>query len=172
MNADSTINLENLELELLLEGVYRQTGMDFRQYAPASIKRRVLARVEAEKLRTISDLQARSLHDHACMERLVRSLTIHVTEMFRDPTFYVAFRAHVVPLLRTYPFSRLWVAGCATGEEAYSLAILLEEEGLYERCRIYATDVDEKVLEQAAAGIFPLAMMRQSTANYLQAGGA
>src|SRR5437867_2089658 len=119
--------LENIELSLLLEGVCQHYGFDFRNYAPASLKRRVLARVQAEGLQSVSELQARVLHDPAAMERLLLGLTIHVTSLFRDPTFYRAFRLQVVPLLRTYPFVRIWVAGCATGEELYSLAILLHE---------------------------------------------
>src|SRR5438552_15797788 len=136
-------DLEEIELSLLLEGVYRQYGFDFREYAPASLRRRVWRRVHAEGLTTISALQERLLHDPACMERLLLDLSINVTAMFRDPTFYVAFREKVVPLLRTYPFTRLWVAGCSTGEEVYSLAILLQEEDVYERTRIYATDINE-----------------------------
>jgi chemotaxis protein methyltransferase CheR len=105
------------------------------------------------------------------MERLLLDLSINVTAMFRDPTFYVAFRERVVPQLRTYPFTRIWVAGCSTGEEVYSLAIILQEEGLYDRARIYATDINETVLEQARAGVFPLDKMKEYTQNYLKAGG-
>jgi chemotaxis protein methyltransferase CheR len=111
------------------------------------------------------------MHDPACMERFLLNLSVNVTAMFRDPTFYLAFRSNVVPLLRTYPFIRLWCAGCSTGEEVYSLAILLEEEKLYHRCRIYATDMNEVVLKKAKAGIFPLGLMQEYTQNYLQAGG-
>src|SRR5207248_1064351 len=111
------------------------------------------------------------LHDPACMERLLLDLSINVTAMFRDPTFYVALRERVVPLLRTYPFSRIWVAGCSTGEEVYSLAILLQEENVYERTRIYATDINEHVLQTARAGVFPLDRMKQHTQNYIRAGG-
>jgi chemotaxis protein methyltransferase CheR len=105
------------------------------------------------------------------MERLLLDLSINVTSMFRDPSFYLAFREQVVPLLRTYPFTRIWCAGCSTGEEVYSLAILLEEEGLYERARIYATDINENVLATARAGVFPLAAMQQYTQNYIKGGG-
>ena len=105
------------------------------------------------------------------MERLLLDLSINVTAMFRDPTFYVAFREKVVPLLRTYPFTRIWNAGCSTGEEVYSIAMLLEEEGLYDTTRIYATDINEAVLEQARAGVFPLDKMREYTQNYIRAGG-
>jgi chemotaxis protein methyltransferase CheR len=165
-------DLEEIELALLLEGIFRKYGFDFREYAPASLRRRVWRRVYAEGLSTISALQAKLLHDPACMERLLLDLSINVTSMFRDPSFYSAFRAKVVPLLRTYPFTRVWVAGCSTGEEVYSLAILLREEELYDRTRIYATDINESVLERARTGVFPLEKMREYTQNYLKAGGA
>jgi len=165
------LDLEALELQLLLEGVYRQYGFDFREYAPASLKRRVWRRVYSEHLNSISGLLEKVLHDPTCMERLLLDLSINVTAMFRDPTFYVAFREQVVPLLRTYPFTRIWVAGCSTGEEVYSLAIILTEEELYDRTRIYATDINEVVLDQARAGVFPLDRMRDYTDNYIRAGG-
>jgi chemotaxis protein methyltransferase CheR len=165
-------DLEDIELALLLEGVFRKYGFDFREYASASLRRRVWRRVHAEGLSTISALQAKLLHDPACMERLLLDLSINVTAMFRDPSFYNAFRAKVVPLLRTYPFTRIWVAGCSTGEEVYSLAILLREEGLYDRARIYATDINESVLERARTGVFPLEKMREYTQNYIKAGGS
>jgi chemotaxis protein methyltransferase CheR len=163
--------LEEIELSLLLEGIFRQYGFDFREYAPASLRRRVWRRVHAEGLETISALQDKLLHDPASMERLLLDLSINVTAMFRDPTFYVAVREKVVPSLRTYPFTRIWVAGCSTGEEVYSLAILLEEEGLYDRTRIYATDINESVLDRARLGVFALDKMREYTQNYIRAGG-
>ena len=164
-------DLERIEVELLLEGVYRHYGFDFRAYAFASIRRRLWKRIEAEGLSSISQLQARILHDPPMMEKLLLDLSINVTAMFRDPLFYRAFREHVVPLLRTYPFIRLWHAGCATGEEVYSMAILLQEEGLYERSRIYATDINEVVLQRAKEGIFPIDRMQEYTENYIAAGG-
>ena len=163
--------VEQLELELLLEAVYRRYGYDFRHYAPASLRRRLRRRQDAEGVETLSQLQDRLLHDPACMERLLLDLSISVTSMFRDPSFYLAFRSAVVPALRTYPFTRLWCAGCSTGEEVYSLAILLQEEGVYERTRIYATDINEQVLDAARAGVFPLDKMKQYTQNYIRAGG-
>jgi chemotaxis protein methyltransferase CheR len=164
--------LERIEIELLLEGVYRQYGFDFRSYAYASLRRRIWKRVASEGLRTVSALTERVLHEPKMMERLLLDLSINVTAMFRDPHFYAAFRAEVVPVLRTYPFFRIWHAGCSTGEEVYSMAILLEEEGLYERARIYATDINEVVLQKAKAGIFPLDRMQEYTENYIRAGGA
>ncbi len=165
-------DVEEIEVALLLEAIYRRYGFDFREYAPASLRRRLWRRVIAEGLQTLSALQERVLHDPACMERLLLDLSINVTSMFRDPTFYAAFREKAVPLLRTYPFTRIWIAGCSTGEEVYSLAILLGEEGLYDKTRIYATDINEAVLEQARAGVFPIERMRDYTQNYIAAGGA
>jgi chemotaxis protein methyltransferase CheR len=165
------VELEDLEVQLLLEAVYRRYGFDFREYAPASLRRRLWRRVHAEGVQSITGLMERLLHDPPSMERLLLDLSINVTAMFRDPAFYVAFRGKVVPLLRTYPFTRIWVAGCSTGEEVYSLAILLQEENVYDRARIYATDINESVLEGAKAGVFPLEKMKDYTQNYIRAGG-
>jgi chemotaxis protein methyltransferase CheR len=164
-------DLEQIEIELLLEGIYRQYGFDFRSYAYASVRRRLWKRIEAEGVGTVSALQEKVLHEPEMMEKLLLDLSINVKAMFRDPDFYVAFRRHVVPILRTYPFIRLWHAGCATGEEVYSMAILLTEEGLYERSRIYATDINEVVLKKAKEGIFPIDRMQEYTENYIAAGG-
>jgi chemotaxis protein methyltransferase CheR len=166
-NAD----LERIEIELLLEGVFRHYGFDFREYAYSSIRRRLWKRIQAEGLSSVSELQALVLHVPEAMERLLLDLSVSVTSMFRDPGFYVAFREQVVPLLRTYPFIRIWHAGCSTGEEVYSTAILLEEEGLLDRTRIYATDINDAVLQKARAGIFPLDRMQEYTENYIRAGG-
>jgi chemotaxis protein methyltransferase CheR len=164
-------DLERVEVAVLLEAVFRHYGFDFRSYAFSSVKRRLWKRIHAEGLATVSQLQDRVLHDPEALERLLLDLSINVTAMYRDPGFYRAFRAHVVPLLRTYPFIRVWHAGCSTGEEVYSMAILLHEAGLYERCRIYATDINEAVLRRAREGIFSLAAMQAYTANYIQSGG-
>jgi len=162
---------ERLEIELLLEGVFRQYGFDFRSYAYASIRRRLWKHMVEAGLPTISALQERVLHDAAAMDRLLLDLSVNVTAMYRDPGFYQAFRREVVPRLRTYPFIRVWHAGCSTGEEVVSMAILLQEEGLYDRARIYATDINEAVLQQARTGIFPLERMQEYTENYIRAGG-
>jgi chemotaxis protein methyltransferase CheR len=162
---------EQLEIDLLLEAVWRHYGFDFRGYTRASLKRRLWRRVHLERLTTISGLTERLLHDPQAMEHLLLDLSINVTAMFRDPSFFLAFREKVVPLLRTYPFVRVWNAGCSTGEETWSLAILLREEGLLDRCRIYATDINESVLAQAKAGLFPLEKMQEYTEAYLAAGG-
>jgi len=164
-------DLERLEVDLLLEGIYRHYGYDFREYAYASLRRRLWKRIEAEGLRSISALQERVLHDRSMLETLLLDLSINVTSMFRDPAFFLAVREKVVPLLRTYPFFRIWHAGCATGEEVFSMAIILEEEGLYDRARLYATDINEVVLRTAKEGIYPIDRMQEYTENYLKAGG-
>ena len=164
-------DLETLEIQLLLEGIYKHYGFDFRDYAHASLKRRIWKRIHGEGLHTVAGLLEKVLHDPAAMERFLLDLSINVTAMFRDPRFFLSFRTRVVPLLRTYPFVRIWDAGCSTGEEVYSLAILLQEENLYDKCRIYATDMNEHVLARAREGIFPLSTMQENTANYLEAGG-
>ena len=158
-------------MDLLLEGVYRRYGYDFRQYARGSLRRRIQKRVFDERVATISALTEKVLRDPEAMDRLAFELSINVTSMFRDPTFYDSLRTKVIPMLRTYPFIRVWNAGCSTGEETHSLAILLKEEGLYDRSRIYATDMNEQVLERAAEGTFPLDKMRGYTENYIRAGG-
>ena len=163
--------IERIEIALLMEGIYRHYGFDFRSYAYSSIRRRVWKRIEAESLPSVSALQERVLHDRQAMERLLHDLSVNVTTMFRDPDFYVAFREKIIPHLRTFPFVRIWHAGCATGEEAYSMAILLQEEGLFDRSRIYATDMNEIVLKRAKEAIFPLERMQEYTQNYLRAGG-
>ena len=163
--------LEALELELLLEAVFRQFGYDFRDYARTSIRRRIRNIIKGEGLQTISGLQDRILHDAAAWDRFLQGISVSVSAIFRDPHFFQAFRRHAVPVLRTYPFIRIWQAGCSLGEEAYSLAILLQEEGLYDRTLIYATDINEATLRQAREGIFPAELMQKYTQNYILAGG-
>lgn len=168
---DGVEPVEALELDLLLEAVFRRYGYDFRDYARTSLRRRVAGIVRDQGLPTISALQERVLHDPAAWERFLNGISVNVSAMFRDPSFFLAFRRHAVPALRTYPFLRIWQAGCSLGEEAYSLAILLEEEGLYDRARIYATDINEATLRKAREGIYPADLMQKYTQNYLQAGG-
>jgi chemotaxis protein methyltransferase CheR len=165
-------SLEEVEVGLLLEGVFQHYGYDFRDYAPSSIRRRLRHLMLGEGLTSISDLTEKVLHDPAWLDRLLAAFSINVSAMFRDPSFYQVFRERLVPILRTYPFVRIWHAGCSTGEEVYSSAILLHEAGLYDRCRIYATDINEAVLRKARDGIFPLAAMKTYTANYILAGGS
>jgi chemotaxis protein methyltransferase CheR len=163
--------LEDVEIYLLVEGIYRYYGFDFRNYAISSLRRRIRRILATEELSTISALQERILHDPDCLKRFLLNITVNVTSMFRDPSFFLAFRRQVVPLLHTYPYIRIWHAGCSEGQEVYSMAILLQEEGLYQRCRIYATDSNELVLQRAKSGIYPLSLMQQYTQLYLQAGG-
>lgn len=159
------------QVRQVLDFVFDRTGMDFRDYAFASIRRRIQRSVLEENLRTIAEL-LRVMHDSdTVLRRLIATLTLPVTAMFRDPQFFAEFREHVVPMLRTHPYLRLWIAGCSTGQEVYSLAILLHEEGLYERSRIYATDVQATSLKRAEDAIFPLASMQDYTRNYQAAGG-
>ena len=162
---------EDRQIRLMLDAILDRYGYDFRQYAPASIRRRIARRMEAEGVASLPALQERVLADPACMERLIVALTVHVTAMFRDPEFFLSFRRKVVPMLRTYPFLRIWLAGCSTGEEVFSMAILLEEESLYDRCRIYATDLSDGVLRAAKAGAFSLGQMKEYSENYLKGGG-
>jgi len=164
-------SVEDIELELLLEGVFRQYGFDFRNYALSSLRRRVLNFMRQESISTISLLQDRILHDHLWLERFLYALSVNVSAMFRDPHFYRTLRKEVVPLLRTYPFVRIWLAGVSMGEEVYSLSILLQEEGIYDRCRIYATDINDAVLKKAKEGIYPIELMQTYTNNYIKAGG-
>ncbi|MEX2211593.1 MAG: protein-glutamate O-methyltransferase CheR [Gaiellaceae bacterium] len=163
--------LEEIEVAALLDAVHRLYGFDFRGYAAASLRRRLRRRMREEGVTTISGLQERVLHDSEAMHQLILDLSISVTSMFRDPSFFLAFRERVCPLLATYPFTRIWNAGSATGEETYSLAIVLAEEGLYDRCRIYATDINESVLDRARTGVFPIERMQEYTRNYIRAGG-
>ncbi|CAN7624455.1 protein-glutamate O-methyltransferase CheR [Pseudoduganella sp. LjRoot289] len=161
----------DIELAMLMEAIYRKYSYDFRDYTGASQKRRVLHAMGQMACETVSVLQSRVLHDAAAFAQLLQFLTIPVTEMFRDPGYYAALREHVAPVLSTYPSLKIWVAGCSTGEEVYSLAILLQEEGLLERSIIYATDINQQSLEKARKGMFPLESMREYTANYQAAGG-
>jgi chemotaxis protein methyltransferase CheR len=164
-------SVEDIELRLLLEGIHEQYGFDYRKYALTSLKRRIGHFLKTERLESISILQDRVLHDPDVMQRLLYSMSVNVSAIFRDPEFFLAFRTDVVPMLRTYPFVRIWLAGVSMGEEVYSMAILLKEEGLYDRCRIYATDVNEEILKRAKQGIYPLDMMQEYTSNYLRSGG-
>lgn len=157
---------EEREVERLVEAVYAEYGFDFRHYARASLTRRLHKQRRDEGLRTLSELRGRVIGDPAYMARLRLSLSISATAMFRDPGFYRALRLKVLPLLRTYPSARIWVAGCSSGEEVYSLAILLREERLLGRVRVYATDMNTVVLERARAGIYPLDRMRAYTEAY------
>ena len=161
----------DIELKMLMEAIYLKYSYDFRDYTHASQKRRVLHAMREMGCATISALQERVLHQPKAFSELLQYLTIPVTEMFRDPGYYAALREQVIPVLSTYPSLKIWVAGCSTGEEVFSLAILLKEEGLLERSMIYATDINPQSLEKARKGVFPLESMRSYTQNYQLAGG-
>ena len=162
---------EELEMQLLIEGIYRKYGYDFRNYAKASLKRRIKQHLAKSNLDNISQLTHDILHHLSSFEKLLLDFSVSVTEMFRDPAFYLALREQVLPSFRKTPFIKVWHAGCATGEEVYSMAILLREEGLYERTQIYATDFNEVVLKKGRAGVYPISRIKSYTANYQKAGG-
>ncbi|MGE7621508.1 CheR family methyltransferase [Viridibacillus sp. NPDC096237] len=162
---------ENIEIDLLLQAVYSVSGFDFQKYMRSSIKRRIMNRMRQEKMEKISSLIEKVLYEKGFVEKLIDDFSIHVTEMFRDPEFFNAFRLKIVPLLKEMPEIRIWHAGCSTGEEVFSTAILLKEEGLYDRTKIYATDINEKVISQAKEGILQLNQMQSYTKNYMAAGG-
>ena len=162
---------ETIELNMLLQAVFERYGYDFRNYAKASIKRRVLSHLSDAGCETISALQHQILYSPEAFEKLLFKLSVNVTEMFRDPDFYLALKQDVFPELMKKPRINIWHAGCSTGEEVYSLAILLKEEGLYDRCRIYATDIDDHALVKAMEAIYPAQNMKAYTINYNNAGG-
>ncbi len=164
-------DLEDPEFDALLDAVYAQYGYDFRRYAPGPRRPRPRHVPSHSGLKTLAALEAHVLRSPAAFQALLDTLTIHVTEMFRDPGFYATFREQVVPFVRTYPTLKMWVAGCASGEEAYSLAIVLHEEGLYERTRIYATDLSPAALQRARAGIYPVEQLKHYAQNYQRAHG-
>ncbi len=163
--------IEAIELPLLLEAMAQRYGYDFRDYAMASLKRRLRRAMHEERLHTLSAFQERVLHDPQCMARFLDIVSVDVSALFRDPAFYQVLREKVLPGLRSLPLIRIWHAGCAGGEEVYSMVILLHEEGLLARTRFYATDINERVLEQGRAAIYPISRMREYTANYQKAGG-
>lgn len=161
----------DIELQLLVDAIFLKYHYDFRGYAGASLKRRLTTAMVRFGCQSLSQLQDRLLHEPAFFASLLDYLTVQVSEMFRDPSYFRALRENVVPLLRTYPSLKLWVAGCSTGEEAYSLAILLQEEDLLERSLIYATDINPRALEQAEAGIYPIDRIAGFTENHRRSGG-
>jgi chemotaxis protein methyltransferase CheR len=164
-------NLEELEIELLLEAVFRYYGYDLRDYDRGAVRRRIRECMLAGGIRTISRFQEKVLRETALLERFLRAFSPDGLSMFADPAFYLAFRTKVVPQLRTYPFVRIWHVGCSTGEDAYSMAILLKEEGLYQRSRIYATDMSKDAIRQARLGSFPVSAADECAADYLSSGG-
>lgn len=166
MNDGQELSVEDIEVMVLLEAIYHRYHFDFRNYAQASIRRRTDAATKALKCPTISRLQELILRDDAAFDVLLRHLTVQVTDMFRDPAFFARFRKDIVPILRTYPSIRIWVAGCSTGEEVYSYAVIMREEGLLDRTIMYATDISAAALGQAERGVFPLGRMRDFATNH------
>ena len=161
---------EQHEIDLLLEAIYREKGYDFRHYARASLIRRIKLQLQRHSLIHISELIPLFLHTETAFDSFLQEMSITVTDMFRDPPFYKRFRELVIPKLKTWPFVKIWCAGCATGEEVYSLAIVLKEENFYDRCQIYATDYNNYSLHTAKEGIYPLAKLKQYSANYNKSG--
>ncbi|MCF8303541.1 MAG: protein-glutamate O-methyltransferase CheR [Bacteroidales bacterium] len=170
-NQDIYEEIRNIEIRLLLEAIYQRYGYDFRNYSFAHLKRRIVHRLSSMGLKSVSQLQHYVLHDHDTIQQVLMDLSINVTEMFRDPSFYKKVREEVIPILKTYPYFKIWHAGCATGEEVYSMAIILKEEGLYDRAQIYATDFNQKVIKKAKEGIYSIENIKQYTTNYQKAGG-
>lgn len=168
---ESFEKIEDIEIRLLLEALYHRYHYDFRHYAMASIRRRLRQAKDNLGFATISAMQERVLHDPDMLPQMLRYLTVQVSEMFRDPSYFLAIRQAVIPHLRTYPSLKVWVAGCSTGEELYSLVILFREEGLEERTLFYATDINPEALRQAETGIYDAGRVRQFSENYRQAGG-
>ncbi|MBC8056764.1 MAG: protein-glutamate O-methyltransferase CheR [Rhizobiales bacterium] len=162
----------DIELRLLVDAIYLKYHFDFRGYASSSLKRRLTTAMSRFNCATLSQLQDKLLHDPAVFPALIDYLTVQVSEMFRDPGYYAALRSQVLPLLRTYPSLKIWVAGCSAGEEAYSLAILLREEGLLERTLIYATDINPQALARAEEGVYELDRIAAFTANHQKSGAA
>ena len=164
-------DLEDIELRLLLEGIRLRYGYDFREYGPNPLRRALATAMTRENVRSISVYQDHVLHDADCMKRLLGFVGVNVTTMFRDAELVRCLREEVIPLLKTYPSHRVWVAGCASGEEVYSLAVLFREEGLLEKSRIYATDLNEEMLATAKLGTYSLDRMRRFEESYLESGG-
>lgn len=161
----------DIEIQLLLEAIYQRFHYDFRNYSMASMRRRIRQAQSVLNCKTVSGLQERLLHDPSLFPQLLRFLTVQVTEMFRDADFFRELREHIVPILRTYPSLKVWIAGCSSGEEFYSLAILFREEGLFDRTIFYATDINGAALRQAESGVYPLDRAVAFSEAYQAAGG-
>jgi len=165
------LDVEDIEVQLFIEAIYLKYGYDFRNYSRAHMKRRITNRMRLSSFESVSHMQYAILRDEKLFSDILPDFSINVTEMFRDPEFFSEIRAQVVPLLKTYPKLKIWHAGCSSGEEVYSMAILLKEEGLLDRCQIYATDFNEHILKVAQEGIYPLEVAKDYTSNYIAASG-
>lgn len=168
---ENSNNREKIEIDLLIEAVKRYYGYDFTNYSKAHIKRRMSVFLTKHRYESISEMQHYVLHNPNIFEDFLNNFSINVTEMFRDPDFYKEFRKNVIPILKTYPYLKIWIAGCATGEEVYSFAIMLKEEGLLARSTIYATDFNSKALQKAAKAIYSIDTIKSYTSNYQKSGG-
>ena len=169
--SETAARLEDIEIRLLLEALYHRYHYDFRNYAMASVKRRLRQARADLGFATLSALQESVLHDAAMLPRLLGYLTVQVSEMFRDPGYFRAIREKVVPHLKTYPSLKVWIAGCSSGEELYSFVILFREEGLEERTIFYATDINQDALAEAEAGVYAIDRIRLFTENHRKSGG-
>ena len=170
MNKSDKENID-IEIKLLLEAIFLKYGYDFRNYGKAHVKRRIMHRKMISGFDSISQMTQKVLYDLEFFEQKLLDLSINVKEMFRDPGFYIALRGKVIPILKTYPVLKIWHAGCSTGEEVYSMAILLKEEGLYDKVQLYATDFNQVVLKNAKEGIYPIDLIKDYTGNYQKSGG-
>jgi chemotaxis protein methyltransferase CheR len=168
---DDTVKNNRIEIDLVLEGIYQCYGYDFRNYAHAHIKRRLDHRLSLSRMDNYLEMLHRIIHNEEFFNELLLDLSINVTEMFRDPEFYKSVRESLIPYLQTYPFLKVWHAGCSAGQEVYSMAILMHEEKIIDKTQIYATDFNELILSKAREGIYPVELMKQYTKNYQTAGG-
>jgi chemotaxis protein methyltransferase CheR len=165
------LTVSDEEMNMLLRDIHEIYGYDFNDYAKASLKRRINRLFMLDRFPSFAEFRFHIKMNTEYFVRFIEQITVNVTEMFRDPDFYLALRKEVLPVLSTYPFIRIWHAGCSTGEEVYSMAILLKETNLLHKSILYATDINPKVVQQAASGVFPLAHMKQYSENYIQSGG-
>ena len=169
---ETNADLLNIEMQLLMEAIFLRYGYDFRNYSKAHIRRRILHHLSMSLIPNVTMLQDRILRDRDFFSNFLDDLSINVTEMFRDPEFYKSLKTNIIPKLKTYAYFKVWHAGCSTGEEVYSIAILLKEESLLDRCQIYATDFNRKVLETAKEGVYQKSEIEQYDKNYLLSGGS
>jgi chemotaxis protein methyltransferase CheR len=165
------MNTKEIEIQLLLDAMHMKYGYDFSGYSREMLTRRIESKLSKSNLNSITEMTSKVIHDPEFFSTLIYEISIPVTEMFRDPSVYVSLKEKVFPILKTFPYINIWHAGCATGEEVYSMAIALKEEGLYDRCQIYATDINDRALKKAREGIYPVDRIQKYTQNYQEAGG-
>ncbi|MFH1160037.1 MAG: protein-glutamate O-methyltransferase CheR [bacterium] len=168
---EENLESQDIEIRLVVEAIYQKYGYDFRNYSQAHVKRRILNRFQLSGLNTISEMIYKTLYDTRFVNEILMDLSINVTEMFRDPSFYKVLRQSVLPVLRTYPFVKIWHAGCSSGEEVFSMAIMLKEEGLLHKTQIYATDFNPRIIKHAREASYPVSRIKEYTVSYQKAGG-